>query len=111
MKEHSITWYESVDGEIFTDKMECISHELNILYKNSGVRFYKNGVLISELNDNSYNEMTDIYINRGQARENDALCSFIHDNYGWCYVEDALEDFGTFYHFSESPFELIAIVR
>jgi len=106
MKEHSVTWYESEDGEIFTDEMECIDHELNVLYKKSGARFYKNGVLMDELNDDSYDEVTDISIDRSLAKENDALYHFIHVNYGWCYVEDALEDSGTFYHFNGPMLEM-----
>lgn len=107
MKEHTISWYEADDGKIFLDEMECYEYELNLLYKKSGVSFFINRERIEWLTDDSYNDMTDILIDRTKVNENRAFYQFVHDNYGWCYVEEALERPGAHYHFSDSPFEPI----
>lgn len=106
MTEHTLTWYESVDGCIFKDKTECIEHELDILYHASGVRFYQGDIYIEHINtkDNyTYNyEISDIFINRSKEAENAAFYDFLHLNYGWCLVDEALEGTGTHYRFIES---------
>ena len=107
MKEHTISWYEADDGKIFTDEMECYEYELNLLYKKSGVSFYIGKERIEWLTDDSYNDMTDVFIDRTKIDENRSFYQFIHDNYGWRYVEEVLEGPGSHYHFSDSPFEPI----
>lgn len=114
MKEHNITWYESDDGKIFQDENECYEYELNLLYQKSGVDFYINKEKIQWIDtkeDNAYNDMTDIVIDRSKADENKSFLDFLHNNYGWCLIEEALEGNGTHYHFSESPFEPIECIK
>lgn len=115
MREHTISWYEANDGRIFLDEMECCNYELNLLYKKSGVSFYIGKERIEWLTDDSYNDMTDIFVDHTKAAENKALYDFLRDNYGWCYVEDVLERPGSslysHYRFSESPFEPIQEVE
>ena len=101
---HSVEWYESKDGQIFADKMDCMAHEVNLLYRESGVRFYIRDEEIQELivkEDKSYNEMTDILIDRSKMEENKAFLWAVHDELGWGGVEDALNGNGTHYRFAE----------
>ncbi len=107
VKEHTISWYEASNGKIFTDEMECYNYELNLLYKNSGVSFYADKEKIEWLTDESYNDMTDIMIDRSKAEENKALQQFLYENYGWCEVDKALDGTGSHYCFSDSPFDPI----
>ena len=110
MTRHRIEWFESMDGQIFTDEMECYKHEMNVLYRKSGVVFYIGDQKIDEIEtneDKTYNEMTDIFIDRSKEEENKIFCEFIRYNAGWCYVDDALEGTGSHYRFSESPFDPI----
>lgn len=113
MTEHSITWYESEDGKIFVDEMECLDHELNLLYKKSGFTFYVGESKVKEIeteDDKTYNEMTDIYIDRSKKEENDKFIDLLHYNYGWCYIDEAYyESDGTHYKFIESAYETALI--
>lgn len=43
MTEHTIIWYEAFDGKMFKDDLDCMEHELDELYKKSGVRMYADG--------------------------------------------------------------------
>lgn len=104
MTEHNISWYESMDGMIFQDEMECCEHELNILYNKSGVGFFINGELVEYINtknDKTYNEITDIYIDRSKEKQNQEFYEYLHLNYGWCEVEEVLEGNEEHYHFFE----------
>ncbi len=110
MREHTISWYESNDGKIFQDASECCEYELNLIYKNSGIDFYIGKEKIQKIDtkdDNAYNEMTDIIIDRSKAEENKTFVDFLYSNYGWCFIKEAFEGDGTHYRFSESPFEPI----
>lgn len=101
---HTISWYESEDGEIFVDFDECLAHDVNVLYKNSGVRFYIGDKLIENLtieDDRSYNEMTDIFIDRSMKEANMAFLESVHHDLGWCGVQDAIEGKGSHYQFTE----------
>lgn len=101
---HTVSWYESEDGEIFADFDECLEHDVNVLYKNSGVKFYIGDKLIENLtieDDRSYNEMTDIFIDREKEEENQAFLESVHYDLGWCSVQDALEGEGSHYQFTE----------
>ena len=110
MKEHTISWFESDDGKIFMDEMECYNYELNVLYRKSGVVFYIRDKRVDSIDtedDRTYNDMTDIFIDRSKTEENEAFYKFMHDNYGWCLVEEALEGTGSHYRFNDSSFEPI----
>lgn len=101
---HTISWYESEDGEIFADFGECLAHDVNVLYKNSGVRFYIDDKLIENLiieDSQSYNEMTDIFIDRSMEEANQAFLESVNHDLGWCLVEDAIEGEGSHYQFTE----------
>ena len=111
IREHTISWYEASDGKIFTDEMECYNHELNLLYKNSGVSFYIGKEKIEWLTDESYNDMTDILIDRSKAEENKALQQFLYKNYGWCEVDKAFDGTGFHYRFSDSLFDPMQEVK
>ena len=100
---HTISWYESEDGEIFADFDECLAHDVNVLYKNSGVRFYIGDKLIENLiieDSRSYNEMTDIFIDRSKKEANMAFLESVHYDLGWCLVQDAIEREGSHYQFT-----------
>lgn len=101
---HSVEWYESKDGQIFADEMDCMAHEVNLLYRESGVRFYIRDEEIQELivkEDKSYNEMTDIFIDWSKMEENEAFLQAVRNELGWCGVEYALKGNGTHYQFTE----------
>ena len=92
MKTHSIEWYESDDGKIFTDEMECIEYEAKLLYNESGVRFYTidwEPVDFITKNDWTYNNSYYIVIDRSKEKENKLLIDYLNDNYGWCLVNEA----------------------
>ena len=102
MIEHNITWYESMDGMIFQDEMECCDHELNILYNISGIRFFIDDKPVEHIetkNDKTYNEITDIYIDRSMTKENQEFYKYLHWNYGWCEVDEVLEGNESHHHF------------
>lgn len=101
---HTISWYESEDGEIFADFDECLANDVNALYKNSGVRFYIGDKLIEYLiikDDQSYNEMTDIFIDRSMKEANQAFLESVRHDLGWYFVLVALEGEGSHYQFTE----------
>ena len=104
MREHVVTWYESDDGKIFQDEMECVEYELNNLYHNSGVTFYCGRKKIKNIitkDDKTYVDLSAIRINREKAAENEAFRKYLYYNYGWCMVDEALEGDGTYYKFVE----------
>ena len=114
MKEHTISWYEATDGKLFENEMEAYDHELNVLYKMSGVIFYIGGNKVDRIetsDEKTYNEITDIYIDRSKAKENEAFYKFLNENYGWNDIEEALEGMGTHYRFGNSPFDSIQEVE
>lgn len=101
---HTVSWYESEDGEIFADWEECLAHDVNVLYKNSGVRFYIGDKPIENLiieNDRSYNEMTDIFIDRSMKEANMAFLESVQYDLGWCSVQYAIEGEGSHYRFTK----------
>lgn len=99
---HTVSWYESEDGQIFADDMECLAHDVNVLYKRSGVRFFIGKEEIENLiieDDQSYNEMTDIFIDRSKEEENARFKESVQYDLGWCLVDEALEGTGSHYRF------------
>jgi len=107
MKIHTITWYESIDSKLFTDEFECIMHDINILYKNSGVVFYKNKKKIEYLeDDNTYNYMTDVYIDRDKAASNKRFRNAVEYGLGWSLVIEALDGDGTHYKLTDKAVKI-----
>lgn len=104
MTEHVIRWWEAEDGKIFTDDMECIDYELNLAYKKSGVQFYIGDKKVDEIiteKDRTYNEITDIFIDRSKEEENSEFNFYVQHYYGWSLIEDAINGSGTHYKFAE----------
>lgn len=103
MKEHNIIWYESEDGKIFLDEMDCIIHEAKLLYEKSGVRFYRHDWsevdFIAE-NDYAYNECDYVVIDR-KNKNSERLVDFVNDNFGWCLLKDAYEMDGDTFSFED----------
>ena len=97
MKEHSIVWYESEDGKIFTDELECLAHDINVLYQKSGFKFYNGRKLIKEFKpvedhfatSDSFSNATKMTIDRSKEKENEAFMS-VYEYYGCCcFISDA----------------------
>lgn len=104
MTEHVIRWWEAEDGKMFQNDMDCMAYELNLAYKKSGVKFYigdKRVDTIETENDKTYNEITDIYIDRSKEEENREFCFLVRHYYGWSLIEAAIEGNGTHYEFIE----------
>ena len=112
MTEHVVTWFESEDGKIFKDEMECIDYELNLLYEKSGVRIWVGDEKVDKIiteDDKTYNDFTDIYIDRSKEYENAKFGKFVYDNYGWLYIPEAIEGDGTHYRFNESDESFVKV--
>ena len=93
MKEHSITWYESEDGEIFLDEMECVSHEAALLYNKSGVRFYAHDWMpidFDTVDDYTYNACNFIVIDR-KNENNKRFVDYMYYEFGWCLLKEAYD--------------------
>lgn len=101
---HQLTWYESDDGLIFKEWEDCLKHEANVLYRKSGVRLYIGDQEIEELiidDDRSYNEATDIFIDRSKVKENEDFNEFVRIDLGWCLINSAIEGGGKHYKFTD----------
>ena len=98
---HTKIWYESKDGMTFESELDCISHELNLLYKESGVQLYdESNQLIEKLDvyyDNSYNLCKYVMIDRTKEKENEEFKDAIHYYCGWILIEEAIDGDGTKY--------------
>ena len=94
MKEHHVTWYESEDGEIFVDDLDCMCYEAMILYDQSGVRFYRHDwseVEFKAEDDYTYNECDFVAIDR-RNKNNKRFVDYMNDNFGWCLLKEAYDD-------------------
>lgn len=110
MTTHTVSWFESDDGKIFTDAIECMNHETQEKYRKSGIRFFIDNEEIENLlfdYDRSYNEMTDIYIDRTKEKENLEFDEAIKYGYGWSLVNEAIEGTGTHYRLNCDTVEVI----
>lgn len=110
MKEHNITWYESEDGKIFNDEMDCIRHEAKLLYENSGVRFYRHDwseIDFIVYNDYTYNICDYVVIDR-KNKNSERFVDFVNDNFGWCLLKDAYDMDGDTFSF-ENGWEPVPI--
>lgn len=106
---HTVSWYESEDGQIFADWEDCLFHEVNVLYRKSGVRFFINDKEIEELiieDDRSYNEMTDIFIDRTKEKENAEFLESVRYDLGWCLIGYAINGTGSHYRFVDSDYNV-----
>lgn len=93
MTEHTISWYESEDGEIFANEDECMNHEAKILYDQSGVRFY--GPNWEKLDfkvedDQTYNECYYMVIDRTNEK-NKRFIDYMNYIFGWCLLKEAYD--------------------
>ena len=91
---HHIEWYEAEDGEIFTDEMECLDHELQLLYQGSGCIFYIGRKPVKSIEtdgDEIYNKMTGIRVDRSNPEKIAEFREFIHWTHGWSEIEDILD--------------------
>ena len=101
---HQLTWYESDDGKIFKDYEDCLLHEANFLYRKSGVRFYVGDKEVGKIiidDDKTYNEITDIFINREKEEENKEFNELIRWDLGWLLIQSAIEGTGTHYQITD----------
>ena len=93
MTEHTISWYESADGEIFVNENECINHEAKILYDQSGVRFYGRDWAKLDFkveNDQTYNECCYIVIDR-KNKNNKRFVDYMDYIFGWCLLKEVYD--------------------
>ena len=105
MKEHISSWYESFDGKRFESEDDCMTYELNELYKKSGVQLYTEDMRLIENLDifgdddgmDSYNCTEYVIIDRLKEKENREFCDLVHLYCGWCLIEEAIEAKGTKY--------------
>lgn len=92
MIEHVTVQYEAFDGTMFDDDDECLAYEFKLLYDKAGIRFIDaNGRTIEyskEDPDNMYDAAEYIIIDRSKEKENDRFIDWIHNNYGWCLLDD-----------------------
>jgi hypothetical protein len=92
MIKHECVWYESDDGNIFTDESKCMNHEVHVLYNKSGIRFYTvnwEPVEFVVTDDWTYNHSHYMVIDRSKEKENTLLINYLYDNFGWCLVKEA----------------------
>ena len=90
--------YEAFDGKMFDNYEEGLDHELNELYKNSGIRFIDRlGNVIEHVEicrDETYNEADIITIDRSKKEENEKFVNTAIEELGWCLLEDLLYEKG-----------------
>lgn len=104
MIEHHAVWYESYDGQIFSNAYECYDYELNKRYHESGVTLYIGDKAVNYIitnGDETYNEITDIYIDRSKQEENEAFYTCLADDFGYCLIADAIRGNGSHYRYVE----------
>ena len=101
MKKHIVIWYEAKDGKTFNSELDCMEYELNLLYKESGVRLYdESNRLIEKLDvyhDSSYNLCKYITIDRTKENENRIFKEMLRYICGWILIEEAIDDNGAKY--------------
>lgn len=105
MIEHVVRWYEAEDGNVFTDDIECLVYEVNLLYQKSGVKLYKGDKRIDAIDiedDRTYNEVSDIFIDRSKADKNEDFREALYQLCGWCLIDEALLGSGKHYRFIDS---------
>lgn len=115
MTEHVVIWYESKDGKRFDSELECAEYEINLLYKESGVRLYdESDQLIDELyvesddhRNSSYDLCSYVVIDRSKEKENSILKAALNEWYGWCLIEEAINGDGTKYKLNWTNIERI----
>lgn len=89
---HTKATYESFDGELFDDDIDCLNHELNESYERSGIRFTNcdETERMCNLTDDSYNKIDYIVINRTKKKENELFLQIAVKDFGWSLLGDLL---------------------
>lgn len=92
MIEHVTVQYEAFDGMMFDDMDDCLNYEFMLLYDKAGIKFTDaRGCKIEyskEDPDYMYNVAEYLIIDRTKKKENDRFIDWIHDNFGWCLLDD-----------------------
>ena len=102
MKKHTVIWYEAKDGKTFDSELDCMEYEVNLLYKESGVRLYdESNRLIEKLDvchdSIYYNLCKYITIDRTKEKENEIFKKAIDYVCGWILIEEAIDGDGKKY--------------
>lgn len=92
MIRHVIVKYETIDGKIFTDEDEAYHHEIAVIYKRSGFRFYdRNRHVIKDI-EHAYDKADYFTVDHSKAKENKAFIEMAHYYYGWLFPDDILDN-------------------
>lgn len=89
---HKKVTYESFDGKIFDDDLNCLNHELNESYERSGIRFVNDDetAYMCNLTDDDYNNISYIVVDRTKKEENELFLKIAVEDFGWILLKDLL---------------------
>ena len=90
MKVHSVEYYESNDGRIFSDESDCMKYEFQKLYEASGYRFYKDGRKLDIVPEDlsSVNSFDYYTLDVTKIKENRMFTKYGTHNYGYLFDSD-----------------------
>lgn len=89
---HVTVTYETVDGRIFNDEDEAYAYENNLIYRNSGFRFYNGGRRLIKDISLCYDKADFFTIDHSKEKENQMFMEMAILYFGWPFPHDILEN-------------------